>query len=83
MPVPVHSAQVKSSASIGVPYSGSTGYAGQPLLSPQTSPCRGEAGRCNVWRWYRAQTTSTGTDSQACECCRCAGVPRHERASAA
>ena len=62
MPVPVHSAQVKSSASIGVavlPDHGAT----LDSLYKSADLALYEAKRAggNVWRWYRAQTTSTGT----------------------
>ncbi|MDB6161917.1 MAG: hypothetical protein JWO04_5623 [Gammaproteobacteria bacterium] len=62
MPVPLHSAQVKSGASIGVavfPDHGAT----LDSLYKSADLALYEAKRAggNVWRWYRAQTSTTGT----------------------
>jgi diguanylate cyclase (GGDEF)-like protein len=62
MPVPVHSAQVKSSASIGVAVFADHGATLDSLYkSADVALYEAKRAGGNVWRWYRAQTNTIGT----------------------
>jgi diguanylate cyclase (GGDEF)-like protein len=62
MPVPVHSAQVRSGASIGVAVFPDHGATLDGLYkSADVALYEAKRAGGNVWRWYRAQASPTGT----------------------
>jgi len=62
MPVPVHGTQVKSGASIGVAVFADHGATLDSLYkSADLALYEAKRAGGNVWRWYRAQTSTSGT----------------------